>query len=289
MKSNGLLTAVFALLAVSLVHAEEVVATGATVQHLAGGFRFTEGPAPDKEGNVYFTDIPNNRIHIWSVNGERLTFLENSRGANGLAFDKEGNLIACAGATGQILSIGPAGEITVLAEDYQGRPFNSPNDLWIDPQGGIYFSDPRYGQRSSLPQEGEHVYYLPPNSRRAIRVIGDMIRPNGLIGTSDGKLYVADHGADQTFVYNINSDGTLHGKKLFASQGSDGITLDSRGNVYLTADSVTVYTPGGQLIQTIAVPEKPSNVCFGGKDNKTLFITARTSLYAIDMQVAGLK
>jgi gluconolactonase len=275
-------------LTVSLVHAAGIVANGADVRKLADGFRFTEGPASDKDGNVYFTDIPNNRIHKWSVGGQLSTFLENSRGANGLAFDKQGSLIACAGGSGQILSISPSGDITVLAESYQGKPLNSPNDLWIDPKGGIYFSDPRYGSRDGLPQDGEHVYYLSPDRKQVTRVISDMVRPNGLIGTPGGKLYVADHGADKTFVYDINLDGTLTNKQLFVSQGSDGLTLDSQGNIYLTAEAVTVYTPAGQLIETISVPERPANVCFGGTDNKTLFITARTSLYAVEMQVKGL-
>ena len=254
------------------------------MQKLAGGFLFTEGPAADKEGNVYFTDIPNNRIHKWSIDGKLSTFMENSQGANGLFFDKDGNLIACAGGTGKIISIDPQKIVTVLADGYEGKIFNSPNDLWIDPQGGIYFTDPRYGYRENLPQGGEHVYYLSPDRKNVIRVIDDMVRPNGVIGRPDGKsLYVADHGADKTYVYQINPDGTLSEKKLFAEQGSDGMTLDENANLYLTAQAVTVYDPSGELIKTIQVPEIPSNVSFGGKDKKTLFITARTSLYSINM------
>jgi gluconolactonase len=271
----------------SLVFGDGIVAQDAIVKKLAGDFKFTEGPAADKEGNVFFTDIPNSRIHKWSVEGTLSTFLENSRQANGLYFDKDGNLIACAGGTGQMISIDPAGTITVLADSFEGKPFNSPNDLWIDPAGGIYFTDPRYGSRDNLPQGGEYVYYLSPDRKRVIRVIDEMVRPNGLIGTPDGKLYVADHGAEQTFLYTINPDGTLTEKRLFVPQGADGMTMDERGNVYLTGEAVTVYDANGQLIQTIAVPERPSNVTFGGKDNKTLFITARSSLYSIEMQVAG--
>jgi gluconolactonase len=116
-----------------------------------------------------------------------------------------------------------------------------------------------------------------------------MVRPNGVVGTPDGKrLYVADHGAHKTYVYTINPDGTLSDKKLFASEGSDGMTLDERGNVYLTGKAVSVFDASGKKIETIEVPEKPSNVCFGGEDKKTLFITARTSLYSLRMQVSGL-
>ncbi len=253
------------------------------VQKLTYGFKFTEGPAADADGNLYFTDIPNNRIFKWSLEGQLTTFLKNSEGANGLYFDADGNLIACAGGAGKLVSIDQAGNRTTLADQYEGKPFNSPNDLWIDAKGGIYFTDPRYGDRSNLPQGGEHVYYLAPD-KTVVRVINDMVRPNGLVGTPDGKrLYVADHGAGQTFAYTINPDGTLSNKKLFAAQGSDGMTLDEFGNVYLTAEAVNVYTPSGELIQTIVVPETPSNVCFGGKTGNTLFITARTSFYGVDM------
>jgi gluconolactonase len=283
------ITGLMVVFLTSLVLGNGIVAQDAVVKKLAGDFKFTEGPAADKDGNVFFTDIPNSRIHKWSVEGTLSTFLENSRQANGLYFDKDGNLIACAGGTGQIIAIDPAGTITVLADTFEGKPFNSPNDLWIDPAGGIYFTDPRYGLRDNLPQGGEHVYYLSPDRKRVIRVIDEMVRPNGVIGTADGKLYVADHGADQTFVYTINPDGTLSEKRLFVPQGADGMTMDERGNVYLTGEAVTVYDANGQLIQTIAVPERPSNVTFGGKDNKTLFITARTSLYSLEMQVAGAK
>lgn len=267
-----------------------LMAPGAEIQKLAGDFQFTEGPAADKEGNIYFTDIPNNRIHKWSLAGELSTYLENSGGANGLYFEKDGSLIACAGAAGQMISIDREKKITVLADQYEGKPFNSPNDLWIHPDGGIYFSDPRYGRRDNLPQNGEHVYYLSPDRKRLIRVIDDMMRPNGVLGAPDGKrLYVADHGAGKTYTYRINPDGTLSDKTLFAEQGSDGLTIDEKGNIYLTDTAVSVYDKTGKRIAAIPVPERPSNLCFGGKDNTTLFITARTSLYSIQMQVKGQK
>ena len=256
------------------------------VKKLAGGFKFTEGPAVDREGNIYFTDIPNSRIHKWSVDGHLSTFMENTDRANGLFFDKSGNLIACVGGAGKVVSIGPQKHVTILAETYDGKPFNSPNDLWIHPKGGIYFTDPRYGgNRDNLPQDGEHVYYLSADRKTVTRVIDDLVKPNGIIGTPDGKLlYVADPGAEKTYSYMINPDGTLSEKKLFVKQGSDGMTLDDENNVYLTSGTVSVYSPLGQLIKTIVTPEKPSNVCFGGKDKKTLFITARKSIYAVDLK-----
>jgi gluconolactonase len=266
-----------------------VVADGAKVEKLAGGFRFTEGPAADAEGNIFFTDIPNNRIHKWSLDGELSTFRENSGASNGLFFDKDGNLLACEGGGRRLVLIDPKGNVTVLADKYDGKPFNSLNDLWIDPKGGIYFTDPRYGNRSGMEQDGEHVYYLSPDRKNIIRVIDDMVRPNGIIGTRDGKLlYVTDHGGKNTFVYTINADGTLSNKKLFAPEGSDGMTIDNKGNVYLTRGGVQVYNKKGEKIETIEVPEGPANVCFGGKDRQILFITARTSLYSVRMRVRGL-
>ncbi len=267
---------------------ESVVAPGAMVEKLAGGFSFVEGPAGDAQGNIFFTDIPNNRIHKWSFDGKLTAFRENSGGANGLYFDKDGNLLVCEGGGHRLISIDPKGQVTVLADSYQNKKFNSLNDLWIDPNGGIYFTDPRYGNRDNMEQDGEHVYYLSADRRNVIRVIDDMVRPNGLIGTGDGKLlYVADHGGRKTFVYTINQDGTLSNKKLFAPEGSDGMTMDNEGNVYLTTNTVAVYNSSGQEIETIKVPEQPANVTFGGKDNQTLFITARTSLYSVRMRVKG--
>jgi gluconolactonase len=266
-----------------------VVAPQAKVQKLAGGFRFTEGPAADDAGDMFFTDIPNSRIHKWSLDGKLSTFLEDSGRTNGLFFDSDGNLLACVGGRGQLVSIDRQGKVTVLADKYQGKSLNSPNDLWRHPKGGIYFTDPRYGRREELPQDGEHVYHLSGDRKRLIRVIGDMVRPNGIVGTADGKLlYVADHGGSKTYVYTIKADGTLSDKKLFAPEGSDGMTLDTAGNVYLTGEVVSVFDAAGKRIETIEVPERPSNVCFGGRDKQTLFITARTSFYSLRMQVRGL-
>jgi gluconolactonase len=261
----------------------------APVNKLASDFRFTEGPVADPYGNIYFTDIPNNRIHILSTDGNLSTFLENSGGANGLYFDTDGALLACQGTDRKVVSIDPARNITVIADSYNGKKLNSPNDLWLDPKGGIYFTDPRYGSRDGIEQDGEHVYYITPDRKKVIRVIDDMVRPNGIIGTPDGKrLYVADHGGNMTFSYRVNHNGSLSNKKIFATQGSDGITMDSKGNLYLTTDKVNVYNMKSELIDSIETPEGPSNAAFGGTDNRTLFITARTSIYSVRMNTTGL-
>ena len=266
-----------------------LVASGAKVTKLADGFLFTEGPACDARGNVFFSDIPNSRIHQWSTDGKLSTFRENSGKANGLFFDRAGDLLACEGGARRLTKTSPDGKVTVLADSYAGKKFNSPNDLWIDPEGGVYFSDPRYGPQEGLQQDGFHVYYLTPDHKRVIRVIDDLVKPNGVLGASDGsKLYVADAGGRKTYVYRIGPKGSLIERKLFAPQGSDGMTLDERGNLYLTGrPGVVVYDRNRKWIGTIKVPEGPANVCFGGKDRKTLFITARTSLYSVPMSVRG--
>jgi gluconolactonase len=270
------------------VKGKSLVAPGAQVTKAVNDFQFTEGPAGDGVGNVYFTDVSNNRIIKWSLDGTPTVFLDTSGGANGLYFDQDGNLLACQGEARRLVSISPKGEITVLADKYRGKKFNSPNDLWIDPRGGVYFSDPRYGSREGMEQAGEYVYYLTPVRKTVIRVISDMVRPNGLIGTPDGTtLYVADAGAGMTYAYEINKSGTLAKKRVFAPEGSDGMTIDDKGNVYLTTQVVVVYNKEGKKIEEIPVPEQPANVTFAGKDNRTLFITARTSLYAVEMQVKG--
>ncbi len=264
-----------------------VVAEGATVETLAGGFRFTEGPAAAADGTVYFTDIPNNRIHTWSPDGGLATFLENSGGANGLFFDRDGALIACAGKARRLVAVDAAGSVRVLAAAYRGKRLNSPNDLWIDPAGGIYFTDPRYGKRDGM-EMGEHVYYLSPDGKTIARVIDDFTRPNGLVGTPDGTtLYVTDRGAGRTWAYDVTDGGGLENKTLFVKIGADGMTIDAAGNVYLTAENVVVCNPDGTMIDVIDVPERPSNVCFGSGGEKRLYITARQSLYAIRTRLAG--
>ena len=279
-----------AMLNLSMAAAAEpsLVAPGGEVKKLAGDFAFTEGPAADRDGNIFFSDIPNNRIHRWGINGKLTVFRENSGGANGLCFDRQGNLLACEGGARRLTSIAPDGTVTVLADTFEGKKLNSPNDLWIDPAGGVYFSDPRYGNMEGLELPGFYVFYLPPDRKQLRRVIDDMVKPNGVLGTADGKqLYVADAGGGKTYVYAIQPDGALADKRLFAEQGSDGLARDELGNIYLTGGGINVYSPAGEKIETIKVPEGPANLKFGGPDRKTLFITARTGFYAVPMRVRG--
>jgi len=265
-----------------------IMVPGAKLEKVADGFTFTEGVASDARGHVYFSDIPASRIHYYDHTDQGKIFLENSNRANGLHVDQTGNIIACEGAEGgRLVQVSPEGSVSIIAEGYDGKSFNSPNDLWESPNGGFYMTDPRYGRsRDNLPQDGEHVYYITRDRKKVVRVTDDLVRPNGVTGSVDGSiLYVADPGSGKTYRYTILKDGTLTDKQLFADEGSDGMTIDSQGNVYLTNTAVKVYNPAGRLIETIEVPESPTNVAFGGKNGKTLYITARTSVYKLEMRV----
>jgi gluconolactonase len=275
---------------------KSIIAQGAQVEKLAEGFRFTEGPAVDKAGNVYFTDQPADVILKWSVDDKLSTFGANLGRANGLYFDRAGNLFSCSDLENEIWQIDADGNHTVLVSDYEGKKLNGPNDLWVRPDGGIYFTDPLYvrdywARSPEMQQPGEYVYYLSPDRKHLIKVADDLEKPNGIIGTADGKrLYVADIRANKTYAYDIQPDGTLGGKKLFAPSGSDGMTVDKAGNVYLTGQGVTVFNAEGVQIEHIPVEAQwTANVCFGGSDMKTLFITASQYLYRIRMNVEGIK
>jgi len=272
-----------------------IVASGAKVTLLADTFKFTEGPATDAEGNVFFTDQPNDRICKWSVDGKLTDFMKPCGRSNGLFFDGRGNLWACADMDNELWKIGPQGQATAVVKDYEGKKLNGPNDLWLAPNGGIYFTDPLYKRNywtrdPAMQQDGQHVYYLSPDRKKLIRVATDLVQPNGIIGTPDGQyLYVADIGDKKTYRYTIRRDATLSEKTLFCTMGSDGMTIDTEGNVYLTGRGVTVFNPQGEKIDHIAIDEGwTANVTFGGKDRNTLFITAMDSLYAVKTRVTGV-
>lgn len=263
------------------------------VEKLASDFKFTEGPAVDSKGNIYFTDIPNHLILKWTTDDQLDTFRINSGRANGLYFDKNGNLLVCEGEKGQITSTSPDGNYKAIATEYNGKRFNQPNDLWPDSKGGVYFTDPKYGSDDEeLFQDGMHVYYIKPDHTSVIRVCDDLEKPNGVIGTPDGKmLYVTDPQAGKTFQYDIQEDGSLTNKTLFVELGCDGMTIDKVGNVYLTPGgkyTVDIYSPSGVLLDSIQVAERPSNVCFSGKNRNQLFITARTSMYRVELKTEGV-
>jgi gluconolactonase len=270
-----------------------IIKHGDKVKLLADGFLFTEGPASDGKGNIYFTDQPNDRIMLWGKDGKLSVFLQPAGRSNGLSFDDKGNLWACADEKNALWCIDPVKNITIIPSRYKGKALNGPNDLWNTPDGGVYFTDPFYKRtwwdHDSMPQPIQAVYFLSPDHKTITRVADDLKQPNGIVGTPDGTtLFVADIQANKTWKYTINKDGTLSNKRLFCEMGSDGMTIDLKGNIYLTGTGVTVFDRDGVFLGTIPVPEKwTANVCFGGKDMKTLFITASKSFYSIRTLTKG--
>lgn len=269
-----------------------VVAPGAKLEKIAGNFIFTEGASCDADGNVYFTDQPNDRIMKYSVDGQLTEWMKPCGRSNGTKVDPKGNLLSCADEKNELWSIDvKTKQPTVLVKGYEGKLLNGPNDLWVRPDGGVYLTDPLYKRdywkRGPMEQSGQHVYFLSPDHQKLTRVTTDLRQPNGIVGTRDGKtLYIADIGAGKTYAYDINPDGSLSNKRLFCSMGSDGMAIDEQGNVYLTGRGVTVFDKSGQKIEQIPVPESwTGNLCFGGKDRQTLFITASKGFYSIKMQV----
>ncbi len=271
-----------------------VTADGAELKLVSAEYKFTEGPAVDAAGNVFFTDQPNDRIMRWSTDGKLETWLQPSGRSNGLFFDRDGALIACADNKNELWKIKADKSHEVLASEFEGKLFNGPNDVWVAGDGALYFTDPFYKRpywQRTEDKETPRVYRMSSDYKRVSVAAEDFRQPNGIVGDAGRKLlYVADIGAGKTFRFKIADDGTLTDRQLFCEMGSDGMTLDSQGNLYLTGKGVTVFDASGKQIQSIAVPESwTANVCFGGADRKTLFITASDSVYTIEMKVAGLK
>ncbi len=274
---------------------EALIAEEAQVQKAGSGYAFTEGPSVARDGRVFFTDQPNDRIYVWDEKSGITLFKENCERANGTWFDHQGNLLACADLHNRLVKFTPLGELTVVYDKgYRGAHLNGPNDLWQDAKGGIYFTDPYYhrdywekGHKQE--QDVQAVYYLKP-SGELVRVIEDLRQPNGIVGTPDGKfLFVADIMGRATWKYTINPDGSLDNKTSFAPAGSDGMTIDEHGNVYLCFGKILVFNPKGQKIGEIELPEGPTNLCFGGKKRNILFITTRTSVFTLKMRVKGVE
>jgi len=273
---------------------EDLIAPGAELEKLSGGFSFTEGPAVDSEGNVFFTDQPNDRIMKWGINEVLTTWMMPSGRSNGLSFDTYGNLWACADEKNELWKISPDKEVEVIVSRYEEKLLNGPNDLWIHPDGGVFFSDPFYKRpwwhHEAMQQEGQYVFHLSPDGKKIVKVEDSLVQPNGIIGTPDGNiLYITDIQDRKTYRYKITSDGSLINKELFCEMGSDGMTIDDQGNIYLTGKGVFVFNSQGKLIEHIEIPEPwTANVCFGGKDKKSLFITASKGLYRLQMNVSGV-
>ena len=295
MKNTFLLISL--LLITASCKSQNIISEGAKLTLVSEEFEFTEGPAVDESGDIYFTDQPNDRIVKWDASTNSVSdWMKPSGRSNGLYFDHDGNLLSCADEKNELWRIDKEKNVAVLVSDYEGKLLGGPNDLWVDPYGGIYFTDPLYDRPWWKPTDNRlkarRVYYITP-SIGEVRIVSDdgYEQPNGIIGSADGKtLYVADNGAKKTYSFTIEADGNLSNRILFADRGSDGMTTDNKGNVYLTGDGVTIFDKNGTQIEHIKVPEKwTANVTFGGPSQNILFITAMDSVYTLEMAVHGTR
>jgi len=295
-------TVLFAVLGMTAMSPAEspIIADGAKVERVGTGYGFTEGCTADKAGNVFFTDQnhdPGGQILRWSAEDGKITVWMDPTGrANGQRFAPSGDLITCSDEHCQLWRISPDKKTTVLVKEYNGKLLDGPNDAWVLPNGGIYFTDPYYrrpwwGPEHAVPQQDKRgVYYLTPDGKTLTRVIDDYRMPNGIGGTPDGKiLYVSDIGDRKTWKYEVQEDGSLKNKILLCNIGSDGMTLDNEGNIYLTSRGIQVVDKNGNPIEQIPAPEgeQPANVAIGGKDHNILFMAARTSVYTLKLKVKG--
>lgn len=274
-----------------------VVPEGARIEKLAGGFRFTEGPIW-YDGGLLFSDIPANQIKRWTPSGDLSTFREPSGNSNGLTLDREGRLIACEHGNRRVSRTGKDGKVVTLAERYDGKRLNSPNDAVVKSDGSIYFTDPPYGIRPEQQELSfQGVYRLTPDGKLTL-LAQDFDRPNGLAFSPDEKvLYIADSSSRMHVrAFDVRPDGTLANGRVFAEMKTgedgapDGMKVDREGRLYCTGPGgVWVFAPDGKHLGTIKPPEVPANCAWGDADGKTLYMTARTGLYRIRLNAAGLR
>jgi gluconolactonase len=274
-----------------------IVAKDAKVEKLAGDMGFLEGPVwvPADSGYLVFSDIPNNELKKWSKSGGLATFRKPSNNANGNTLNLEDRLTT-AEHSGRRISITKNGTVSTVVDAFEGKKLNSPNDVVVKSDGTYWFTDPDYGLgKNPKEQAGNYVYRFDPKGKSATAVVKDFDKPNGLVFSPDEKkLYVADSGKPRHIrVFEVQSSGTLDSGKVFCAidkGGPDGIRCDNAGRIWSSAgDGVHVFAPDGKLIGKILVPESPANLCFGGSDGKTLYITARKSLYAIPTSATAAK
>lgn len=276
---------------------KKCVAAEARVKKLAGDMGFTEGPVWHPDGFLVFSDIPKNELKKWTTDGALTTYRQPSQNINGNTIDLQGRLMSAEHSGRRISVTEKDGTVKAVVTSAGGKKFNSPNDVVVKSDGTVWFTDPPYGlpKDQTKEQDGHYVFRHDPKTGTTTVVVKDCNMPNGLAFSPDEKkLYVADSGAPRHIrVFNVKDDGSLDEGKVFCKidkGGPDGIRCDAAGRVWSSAgDGVHIFGTDGALIGKILTPEGPANLCFGGADGKTLFITARKGLYSIPVLVGAAK
>lgn len=281
----------------AIANLQTIMSSNAKLEKLSDGLKFTEGPVWHPLGFLLFSDIPANTIYKWTTDSKISIYRRPAGNPNGNTFDREGRLIT-AEHNRRLVRTEKNGQITVLAERYQGKRLNSPNDVVVKSDGSIYFTDPPYGISKEKEELGFYgIYRLKPDGTLTL-LNKDMVRPNGLAFSPDEKkLYVSDSEKGHIRVFEVNSDGTLTNTRVFAELAGpkdkgvpDGMKVDIQGNIYCSgSEGVWVFSPTGQLLGKILVPEVVTNLAWGNKDYKTLYITAGQGVYRIRLLVAGVQ
>ena len=278
----------------------DLVDSEAQVEQIGTGCVFTEGPIWNAEGDfLLFSDIPANQMKKWSPDSGITTFRQPSGKSNGLTYDKQKHLIACEHANRRVSRTEPDGTVTTIASHYEEKKLNSPNDVVVKSDGNIYFTDPPYGLTAMYGEEGRQeldfqgVYRL--SGQELTLLVEDFDRPNGLCFSPDESiLYIDDTARMHVRAFDVQPDGTLANGRIFAEEEGengvpDGMKVDQQGNVYLTGpDGIWIFDPAGTHLGVIQVPEVTANLGWGGDDWKTLFITATSSIYRIQLKVSGI-
>lgn len=262
------------------------------VEKVAGGFTFTEGPVWSREGFLLFSDVPSNRIIKIAPGQKPVAFREDSNGANGNIYDSRGRLYSCESRTRRVVRMDKTGKLEVLAERYEGKRLNAPNDIVVRKDGHVYFTDPAFGKSQNTGRELDFfgIYHISPRGELKL-VAKTKGLPNGIVLSPDGRTLYVDFSDERVVrAYNVDRGGEVSGERMFVKDidgPPDGMTIDEKGNLYVTANAVMVYSPEGKTLGKIETGETPRNCAFGDPDLQTLYITAYTSVYRVRLDVKG--
>ncbi len=280
-----LIALVLLLIPLAAQDAEDVL-----IEKAAHGLRFTEGPAWSRDGYLLFTDVPSNRIMKLTPAGAEV-YREGSNGASGNAFDSQGRLYTCETHARRVTRTNKKGDVEVLADRWEGKRFNAPSEIVVSKSGNVYFTDPAFGNQQDTRELDFYGVYRITSKGQVSVIARPAGRPHGIALSPDGRiLYVSNADERNVRAYDIDREGAVSNERTIIAKTEGipgGMRTDAKGELYVAAKGIAVYSPDGHLQSTIPVPETPSNCAFGNADLETLFITARTSVYRVHRAVKG--